>query len=74
MAHRTGFGNHGDYVFGWKDDALQKIMDEECYVDCKTMETQGFEEMNACRVERNVVEDIGDDGCKLNLGTLACIC
>ncbi|KAL5389855.1 hypothetical protein PMIN02_007178, partial [Paraphaeosphaeria minitans] len=59
--YRTGFGNHGDYVFGWKDDSLQKILDEECYVQCKTMETQSIEEMNKCSVPRKVNEDVGDD-------------
>lgn len=58
---KTGFGNHGDYLFGWKDDALQKIMDEECYVNCSSMRTQSIEQMNACSVSRKVVEDIGDD-------------
>jgi hypothetical protein len=57
----TGYGNHGDYVFGWKDDALQKIMDEECYVSCSSMKTQSIEAMNACSVPRKVVEDIGDE-------------
>ncbi|KAF1966248.1 hypothetical protein BU23DRAFT_593269 [Bimuria novae-zelandiae CBS 107.79] len=58
---RTGFGNHGDYVFGWKDDSLQKILDEECYVQCKTMKTQSVEAMNSCEVPRKVHEEIGDD-------------
>jgi hypothetical protein len=61
---RTGYGNHGDYVFGWKDDSLQKIMDEECYVNCKTMKTQSVEAMNSCTVPNKVDEDIGDDNCK----------
>jgi hypothetical protein len=59
----TGFANHGDYVFGWKDDSLQKIMDEPCFVNCTSMRTQTFAETNACSVKRKVVEDIGDDNC-----------
>lgn len=60
----TGYANHGDYVFGWKDDSLQKIMDDECFVQCKSMRTQSIEAMNACGVGRKVVEDIGDENCK----------
>jgi hypothetical protein len=60
---RTGYGNHGDYVFGWKDDALQKIMDEECYVNCKSMKTQSIQAMNSCSVKNKVDEDIGDNNC-----------
>ncbi|CAE7023413.1 hypothetical protein P3342_005221 [Pyrenophora teres f. teres] len=56
----TGYGNHGDYIFGWKDDALQKIMDEECYVNCATMKTQSMAMMNSCSVPRKVNEAIGD--------------
>ncbi|KAF2740946.1 hypothetical protein EJ04DRAFT_111338 [Polyplosphaeria fusca] len=56
-----GFGNHGDYVFGWKDDALQKIMDEACYVNCKTMRTQTIDQMNSCSVDSFVNEDVGDN-------------
>ncbi|KAF2272955.1 uncharacterized protein EI97DRAFT_503906 [Westerdykella ornata] len=59
---RTGYGNHGDYLFGWKNDSLQKIMDEECYVNCQTMKTQPISAMNACSVGRKVDEDIGDGG------------
>ncbi|KAH7392525.1 hypothetical protein BKA66DRAFT_439251 [Pyrenochaeta sp. MPI-SDFR-AT-0127] len=58
---KTGFGNHGDYVFGWKDDSLQKILDEECYVGCKSMRTQSIEQMNACSIKNKVQEDVGDE-------------
>ncbi|KAF1832110.1 hypothetical protein BDW02DRAFT_600202 [Decorospora gaudefroyi] len=58
----TGYGNHGDYIFGWKDDSLQKIMDEECYVGCSSMKTQSVEAMNSCSVPRMVDEEIGDEG------------
>lgn len=61
----TGYANHGDYLFGWKDDSLQKIMDEECFVNCKSMKTQSIEQMNACSTTRKVNEDIGDADCKL---------
>ncbi|KAK8123186.1 hypothetical protein PG984_011856 [Apiospora sp. TS-2023a] len=54
----TGYGTHGDYVFGWKGNALQKIIDEPCYVNCKTMKTQSIEQMNACTLKPQVVEDI----------------
>lgn len=53
-----GYGNHGDYVFGWKNDALQKIMDEECFVNCTSMKTQSFDAMNACNIKAVVNEDI----------------
>ena len=54
----TGFGNHGDYVFGWKDDSLQKILDTECYVNCKGAKTQSIADMNKCAVKNTVEEDI----------------
>lgn len=57
----TGYGNHGDYVFGWKDGALQEILDEECYVNCASMKTQSMATMNNCSVPRKVTEAIGDD-------------
>jgi hypothetical protein len=60
----TGYANHGDYLFGWKDDTLQKIMDEECFVNCASMRTQSIEQMNACSVTKKVDEDVGDSNCK----------
>lgn len=65
---RTGFGSHGDYVFGWKDDSLQKIMNEECYVNCRTMKTQSIDAMNRCSVGPVVKEDV--EGCEY----LLCFC
>ena len=69
---QTGYANHGDYLFGWKDDSLQKIMDEECFVNCKSMKTQSIEQMNACSTTRKVDEDIGDDDCKLRVCVVGC--
>jgi hypothetical protein len=38
-------------------------LDEECYVNCKTMKTQSIDEMNKCKVAVAVDEDIGDANC-----------
>lgn len=60
---RTGFGTHADYVFGWKGDALQRVLDSPCYVNCPTLLTQTVEEANNCSKAATVSELI--DGCKL---------
>ena len=54
-----------DYLFGWKDDALQRALDNPCYIDCPTLKTQDAKAMNACTVPRVVEEEIDD--CKLTL-------
>ncbi|KAF2878251.1 hypothetical protein BDV95DRAFT_479644 [Massariosphaeria phaeospora] len=54
----TGYANHGDYLFGWKDDALQRAMDSPCYVNCPTPKTQNTQAMNACTIKPRVNEDI----------------
>ncbi|KAI0388165.1 hypothetical protein F5Y04DRAFT_287029 [Hypomontagnella monticulosa] len=53
----TGYGNHGDYVFGWKDDSLQRAMDSPCYINCPTLKTQNTQAMNKCSMQRVVTED-----------------
>jgi hypothetical protein len=55
----TGYGQHGDYVFGWKGDALQKGMDASgCYgASCRDMRTQAVNNAKACSVSRLVNED-----------------
>lgn len=62
----TGYANHGDYLFGWKGDSLQKILDKECYVQCNRTElgqTQSIADMNKCaNIPPVVDEDI--DGCE----------
>jgi hypothetical protein len=62
----TGYGNHADYVFGWKGDALQKLMDDACVVSCPTAnaKTQGSAAMNKCVQTAQVKEDV--DGCKFD--------
>ncbi|KAK3302649.1 uncharacterized protein B0T15DRAFT_562604 [Chaetomium strumarium] len=54
----TGYGTHGDYVFGWKGDALQRAMDANCDVYCPTLKEQGISAGNQCRVDRHVSENI----------------
>jgi hypothetical protein len=54
------YGQHGDYVFGWKDTSLQKAMDEAlgCMgASCGGLETQQLDDGNKCTVKRRVTED-----------------
>lgn len=63
---RNGYSQHGDYVFGWKDDSLQRAMDARCDGDvCKVLETQTADEAMKCTKSRVVNEEI--DGCKSKL-------
>ncbi|KAF2822494.1 hypothetical protein CC86DRAFT_357397 [Ophiobolus disseminans] len=55
---KTGYGNHGDYVFGWKDDSLQKAMDANCNVNCPQLKTQSIAAGNKCAQSQKVKEDI----------------
>jgi len=66
----TGYANHADYVFGWKDDSLQKILDTHCYVNCAGAKTQSIQDMNKCAQQPVVNENI--DGCKLKSSCLSC--
>jgi uncharacterized protein DUF1996 len=61
----TGFGNHGDYVFGWKGNALQRAMDNNCNSDlltdsinCPTLKTQSITASNKCAGKQQVNEDL----------------
>lgn len=61
--HRTGLASHGDYVFGWKGDSLQKAMDANCNINCPQLKTQTIAQANKCVKNSVVKEDI--DTCKL---------
>ena len=71
----TGLGQHGDYVFGWKDDSLQRAMDTAgCFgAQCASLKTQNIEAAKACAVKRSAKEDYDkceyqvtlDPGCAL---------
>jgi hypothetical protein len=57
---------HGDYVFGWEGDSLQKAMDNNCKenVACPkaglTVQTPAV--YNACKKQQQAVENV--DGCE----------
>ncbi|CAG8983424.1 hypothetical protein HYALB_00000592 [Hymenoscyphus albidus] len=54
----TGCGTHGDYVFGWKGDSLQKAMDSNCNINCPALKTQSIADANKCSLKSVVTEDI----------------
>lgn len=64
ITFRHGYSNHGDYVFGWRGDALQRAMDARCNGDsCTALESQSPEEAMECTIPRTVNEDI--DSCEI---------
>ncbi|KAI0388047.1 hypothetical protein F5Y04DRAFT_274902 [Hypomontagnella monticulosa] len=58
----TGLGQHADYVFGWKGDALQRAMDTSGCMGarCANLQTQNINTAKACSVKKVVQED--EDG------------
>ena len=67
MRKRTGYGQHGDYMFGWEGDALQRAMDTCTEFNgvpsyCKALTVQSDEEINKCKQETRVEEPV--DGCE----------
>ena len=55
----TGYGQHGDYVFGWKGNSLQSAMDRAgCFgAQCGTLKTQAIDNAKKCTVKALVRED-----------------
>ncbi|KAF1835703.1 hypothetical protein BDW02DRAFT_587926 [Decorospora gaudefroyi] len=59
MGDGTGYGQHGDYIFGWKDGALQKAMDQRCFGNtCRGLETQSADVSTSCSVPQAVQEPV----------------
>ncbi|KFZ15479.1 hypothetical protein V501_02673 [Pseudogymnoascus sp. VKM F-4519 (FW-2642)] len=55
----TGYGTHGDYVFGWKDTSLQQAMDTNCQPGpCAALSEQSIAAGNACSKARSVNEEV----------------
>ncbi|KAH9868394.1 hypothetical protein J1614_007466 [Plenodomus biglobosus] len=58
---------HGDYVFGWEGDSLQKAMDNSCNLNTACpkagLTVQQPAQYNACKKAQQAPEDV--DGCKL---------
>lgn len=59
----SGYGTHADYVFGWKDDSLQRILDAPCWFNTNChkeskAKIQSIEDMNKCATKKRVEEDI----------------
>ncbi|GAW17211.1 hypothetical protein ANO14919_066640 [Xylariales sp. No.14919] len=52
-----GYGTHGDYVFGWKGDALQRAMDSTALLS-NGIATQSVDKANQCTIQNTVNEDI----------------
>ncbi|KAI0856448.1 hypothetical protein F4860DRAFT_493128 [Xylaria cubensis] len=55
---KSGYGNHGDYVFGWKGNALQTAMDTNCNINCPQLKSQSIQQGNQCSVKAVVDETI----------------
>ncbi|KAI1139361.1 hypothetical protein F5Y05DRAFT_403876 [Hypoxylon sp. FL0543] len=56
----SGYGTHGDYMFGWKGDALQRAMDKsECFYDgCGSITKQDMSVANQCKIADMVGEEV----------------
>ncbi|KAL6156815.1 hypothetical protein ACJBU6_04403 [Exserohilum turcicum] len=70
----TGYGAHGDYLFGWEGDALQKGMDalgNRCgSEDCtSTLTIQAGKDAIACTKAQQAVEDTGAETCRFGFAT-----
>jgi len=60
----NGYGTHADYLFGWKGDSLQRLMDDNCmFHKCGSpgqngvIKTQTVAEMNKCAAKKLVNEE-----------------
>ncbi|KAM7192342.1 protein of unknown function (DUF1996) domain containing protein [Naviculisporaceae sp. PSN 640] len=62
----TGYGQHGDYVFGWKGDSLERALNGGCMgASCANLKVQNVAQANRCKVSEKVNEQW--EGCKFSL-------
>lgn len=74
MGDPTGYGIHGDYLFGWKGDALQRAMDTKCAGDaCRALQRQTDAKAIACTKPQMAKEDIGTDVCMSLASAAICL-
>lgn len=64
MGDNLGYGQHADYVFGWKGTALQRAMDASN--PNSVLKTQSYNVANNCSIETTVKEEVS--GCKFLRG------
>jgi hypothetical protein len=70
-----GSAAHGDYIFGWKGDSLQKAMDKNCNLnkDCPAagLTAQTPEKYSACNVKQQAPEPVDGWLAAMPMGSMA---